>query len=494
MKKIEQDTTAFGDPKPIDTLEQNENEYQTCTVRDMQWTPGSAESILLEPTDWVFPGNVLDAKSLQDGSYTTIAGERKSINLVIDGQIFNKMSIEVPSPGQKSIKDSIISMLKSGKIGNQPADVNLYAKEVYSEDHLKLLVRSNYSGGFGSLSAGFNFNNNAVTSRYLLDVTQIYYTINMETPPSGLFNKRPEKITDSSAAPVYISSIKYGRRVLIAVESQETDQKTDADFKAKFNAVASSGSLDINIFSDKFFTDKSVKVMVKGGNAENAYKIFKAVSNKQELFDILAEDAQWSLNNLGVPLAYQVSNTSDNSSFYISQTGTYKARMCTIKSQNDTIVNASTIERLCAWHVGGNDRNFGDNPDVYFSIKLEPDKNIINCKIQAFMKEPGGDGTAGSVIVTKKIVELPEDYTIIQITTPTEVTQPTIRLGNKGQTPFPFPDAQRYPVSLVTIIGDSDGNNNDDLFPGACGADIHCQIRSIVFHPISIKYTRRTKK
>jgi hypothetical protein len=494
LKKIIQDTSAFGDPKPLDTLDQNENEFMSCTVRDMQWTPGSAESILLEPTDWVFPGNVLEAKSLQDGAYTTIAGDRKSINLVIDGQIFNKMSIEVPNPGQKSIKDSIKSMLISGKIGSQPADVNISAKEVYSEEHLKLLVRSKYSGGFGSLAAGFDFSNANISSRYLLDVTQIYYTINMETPQSGFFNKRPEKITDSSIAPVYISSIKYGRRVLISVETQQADQKTEADFKARFNAVASSGSLDVNIFSDKFFTDKSVKVMVKGGNSDNAYKVFKAVSTKQELYDILAKDAQWSLDNLGVPLAYQLRNTSDNTNFYISQTGTFKARMCTVKSQNDTIVNVNPIERLCAWHVGGNDRNFGDNPDVDFSIKLEPDKNIIWCKIQGFMKEPGGDGTAGSIIVSRKIIELPEDYTIIQISTPRDLVQPTVRLGNKGQTPFQFPDAQRYPVSLVTVIGDSDGNNNDDLFPGACGDDIHAQIRSIIFHPISIKYTRRNKK
>tara|TARA_R110002096_G_scaffold426224_1_gene635701 strand:+ start:2444 stop:4018 length:1575 start_codon:yes stop_codon:yes gene_type:complete len=490
--KLAQDTTAFGDPKSLDTLETSENNYQICLVRNMQWTPGSAESILLEPTDWIFPGNVLDAKSLQDGAYTTIAGDRKSINLVIDGQIFNKMSVKVPSPGQKSIKDSITSMLKSGKIGSQPADVNISAKEVYSEEHLKLMIRSKYSGGFGSLSAGFDFNNTNISSRYLLDVTQVYYTINTETPLNGFFNKKPELLTDSSSAPVYISSIKYGRRVMIIVETQKTDEQTEADFKAQFNAVASSGSLDVTMFSNKFFSDKSVKILVKGGNADNTYKFWKAVSNKEEIIDILAKDAQWSLDNLGVPLAYQVRNTSDNSNFYISQTGTYKARMCTIKSQNDTTINVNPIERLCAWHVGGNDRNFGDNPDVNFSIKLEPDENIVRCKIEVFMKEPGGDGTAGSVIVSRNVIELPEDYTIIKITSPIEITQPTIRLKNKGQNPFPFDT--RYPVSLVSIIGDSDDNNDDDLFPGACGDDIHAQIRNIVFNPISIRYTRKAKK
>lgn len=491
--KLTQDTIAFGDPKPLDTLETSENSYQSCIVRDMQWTPGSAESILLEPTDWVFPGNVLDAKSLQDGSYITIVGDRKSINLVIDGQIFNKMSIEVPNPGQKSIKDAIISMLKSGKIGSQPADVTLSAKEVYSEDHLKLMMHSKYSAGFGSLAAGFDFNNTNISTRYLLDLTQIYYTINTETPLSGFFKKKPKQLTESSPAPVYISSIKYGRRVMIIVETQKSDEQKEADFKAQFNTVASSGSLDVNMFSEKFFSDKSIKILVKGGNADNTYNVWKAVSNKKEIFDILAKDAQWSLNNLGVPLAYQVRNTSDNSNFYISQTGTYKARICTLKSQNDTTINVSPFERLCAFHVGGDDRNFGDNPDANFSIKLEADKNIVRCKIEGFMKEPGGDGTAGSIIVSRNIIELPDDFTIIQITSPSEMTQPTVRLGNKGQNPFTF-DAQRYPVSLVSIIGDSNGNNDDDLYPGECVDDIHAQIRTIVFNPISIRYTRKVKK
>lgn len=493
-KKLKQDTTAFGNPKPIDTIEHEENAFQSCLVSNMQWEPGSAESILLEPTDWVFPGNILDAKGLQDGTYTTIAGDRKKINLVVDGQIFNKMSAEVTEPGQKTIKEAIKSMITSGKIGSQPADVTIFAKEVYSEDHLKLLVRSNYSGGFASLSAGFNFNNNNVLARYLLDVAQIYYTVNVETPPDGFFKSQPEALPETAPAPVYISSIKYGRRVMIAVETQTNDQKTDADFKAKFNAVASSGSLDVNIFSDKFFSNKSVKVIVKGGNSENTYKVFKAVSTKQELFDILAQDAQWSLDNLGVPLAYQVRNTSDNSGFYISQTGTFKARICTIKSQNDTTVNVNPLERLCAQHVGGDDRNFGENPDVGFSVTLQPDNNVIWCKVQAFMKEPGGDGTAGNIIVTKKIIELPEDYTILQITTPTEIIQPSVRLGNKGPNPFPFSDAQRYPISLVTIIGDSDGNHDDDLFPGACVDDIHAQIRAVFFHPINFTFTRKIKK
>lgn len=493
LKKLSQSSKAFGDPKPLDTISQNENEFMSCTVRDMEWTAGSAESILLEPTDWVFPGNVLDAKSLQNGEYTTIAGDRKSINLIIDGQIFNKMSITVPQPGQKSIKDSIISMLTSGKIGSQPSDVNISAKEVYSKEHLKLLVRSNYSGGFGDLSQGFNFNNNNISSRYLIDVTQIYYSINVETPLHGFFNERPEKITKSSFAPVYISSIKYGRRVLIAIETNETDQKTEADFKAKFNAIASSSSLDMSIFSNKFFSDKSVKIMVKGGNSSNSYNIFKAVSNKQQIFEILAKDAQWSLNNLGIPLAYQVRNTSDNSSFYISQTGKYKARMCTVKSQNDTVININPIERLCAWHVGGNDRNFGDNPNVNFSIKLEADKNIIYCKLQAYLCEPGGDGTAGSVITSTKIIELPDDYSIVEIYTPTNLIQPITRLGNKGLNSFNYANSESYPVSQVTVVGDSDDNNDDDLFPGAC-VDNHAQIRSIKFYPIRFKYTRKIRK
>lgn len=495
-KAIKQDSTAYGSPKQLDTINQDENQYQYCVVGNYKWTPGDIESILLDPgADWIIPGIILEAKSLQDGGYTKINGDRKPIKLVINTPIFNKTSIVVPNPAEGSLTDSIAAILKSGTKGSVASDVQINAKEVYSKEHLQLLMRAKYSGGFASLDAGFNFSNTSITSRYLIDVAQVYYTIFMETPSDGLFKKRPKQITESSYAPVYVSSVKYGRRIMISIETLETDQRLDSDFRGKMNAIAQSGSLDLNIFTEKFFSDKSIKVLVKGGNAENTFKIFKVVANKGEIADILEKDAIWSLNNLGVPLAYQIRNSNDNSNFWLAQAGEYKARMCTVKTQNDTTIQPTSITNLCLVHSGGQDRNFGGNPMARFSLTLNVDdnhRNIINCRIESFMIENGGDRTAGSYSENRPIIVLPDDFEVTELISPNTMIQPDLQLGSAGFNPF-IGDPRQYPVSKVVLIGDSSNNNDDDLCPCGCTENNHAQINLIDFYPIKFRFTRKVR-
>lgn len=495
LEKIEQNSSEFGSPNALDTLEYQEDEYQTCVVNNMEWTPGEGNSILIEPTSWVFPGNILDTKSILDGRYTEIVGDRKSISLIVDGLMLNKRSAVVPEPGQKSITDTIDSMLRSGKVGNGRADTDVFSDEVHSEEHLKLLVRANYVAGFGSLSAAFDFNNSSVTSRYLMQVTQVFYTINVERPKSGFFEELPDDLKESSSlSPVYLSSIKYGRKIFIAIENFSTERRTEASLEAKFGALRAKGSLDFNLFSEDIFRQGSVKVLAKGGDPKTPYNIFKAVASKEELGSIVEKGAEWSLDNAGYPMAYEVKNTSDGSIVYLSQTGKYRARICTVKSGYDSIINPIALERLCAAHIGGEDRNFGNNPHVQFSIELTPYKNVVNCKIWAHFVEPGDDRTAGQVIKDYKIVELPEDYFIHEITSSKSIVFPDTFLGHKGIIPFNFNDATKSPVQMVSVIGDSDDNHDDDLYPGNCVDDKHCQIRSINFYPIQFQYTRMSKK
>lgn len=488
---IKQDSAAYGDPKTIQTISSEQNPIQVCEVKEMSWTPGDGESILMQPTGWSFPGNVLDATSLQDGRYRTIPGDRKPINLIISSPAFVRRSITVDKPGQKSIEDSIKVMLDAGKSGTEEADITISAKEIYSEEHLKLAIKSKYTAGFGSIAAGFDFKNSNISKRYLLDITQVYYTINVEAPNGGFFNALPDGLTPESPSPIYISGVKYGRRIMLIVEMDESQATTQVDFAAKMKAISQEQKLDMSLFTSNFLSNKSVKLLAKGGKASTIFSAFRAIDNRDSLFSIISKDATWSKDNLGVPLGYEVKNCSNNDVFYLSQSGTYKARICEFKTQKDTTFTIGNLERLCAWHVGGKDRNFKGNPKVEFSIQLETHKNIVMCNINMKATEQGGDNTTGIVQRSIKIIDLPEDYTILEVT-PKNIVQSGKDLENKGLTPFTF--ASSFPVSLVSIIGDSDGNNNDDLYPGACVDDIHCQIRQIVFNPITVKYTRKLGK
>ena len=496
-KKIEQDST-YGSPVEMRSYDSTENAFQECSVKDMHWVAGDAETILLDPgPEYIFPGNVMDARSLQNGKYANLQGERTPITLIINSPAFNTPIWRVEDPSASTITTAIDTMLRSGVTGNVAADVTVHAHEVYSNEQLQIIMKSEFSGGFGSVAGGFDFKNATVLSRYLLDVAQVYYTIFIEAPKNHQFFKRqPEDLPETDPAPVYVSSVKYGRRVLISVESKEADQKKDAYLRAKMNAIASSGSIDLNLFSDNFFSDKDVKVLVKGGDASNAYKVFKAVSTKTELFDALEKDAHWSMSNLGVPLSYQVKNTTDNSNFYVSQAGDYKARICKIKDQHDSIINIDPIGPYCLWQTGGTDRNFGENPnsEAIITLKLDPNnKNIIRALIEVRMKEPGGDVTSGAYLNNLAVITLPEDYEITEITSATTFAKPSSQMKSQREENNGVDGAT--PIQSIVLIGDSpgDSNNDDDLFPGACMPN-HAQIESIRFYPVSFRFSRKVAK
>lgn len=493
-----QDSTYYGSPKEIQSMDSTENEYQECSLKKMEWTAGEKEPILLDPqVEYMFPGNVLDARSLHNGKYKNITGDRTPITLIISSTAFNKPIWKVENPSASTIKQAIDTMLRSGTTGNVEADGVVKEEEIYSEKHLEILLKSNFSGGFGSVSAGFNFKDKNVLSRYLLDLTQVYYTIFVE-PPSDhqFFKSKPIDLNDSSVAPVYVSSVKYGRRVLISVESKVADQKKDANLRAKMNAIASSGSLDFNLFASDFFEGRDVKVLVKGGDSKNIYKIFKAVSNRKELYDAIEDDAHWSMHHLGVPLAFQVKNVTNDENFWVSQAGIYDARICKIKDQYDTTVSIPVQGPKCLWQTGGTDRNFGTHPEVSAQVKIFPDptsKNIIKAGVQVRMIEPGGDRTSGAYLDEWKIVTLPEDYEIIEITSPKEFISPNSAM--KSQREEKPGNESNSPIQSMVLIGDSPGssNNNDDLYPGTCSPN-HAQIESATFYPVTFRFSRKVKK
>ncbi len=157
-------------------------------------------------------------------------------------------------------------------------------------------------------------------------------------------------------------------------------------------------------------------------------------------------------------------------------------------SVRDTTIELGDVDRICAVHSGGIDRNFGADPIVELSLRLDAVKNSVVIQITANMTEPGGDHTSGNVHFYQQVLRLPENCEIESILSPVEINIPPTQLRNKGENSFSF-DQKISPVFLIGLIGDSDDNNNDDLFPGPCVDDKHAQIREIKFYPLKLRYT-----
>jgi len=153
----------------------------------------------------------------------------------------------------------------------------------------------------------------------------------------------------------------------------------------------------------------------------------------------------------------------------------------------DTVITLPDLERICAAHSGGRDRYFGTTPFFQLKMHLNPVGNTVYATLTAEFAEGGDDHTSGSIRRYEKILELPSNYQIDSILSPTAVSIPATPLAYKGFNPFNFTEAVS-PVSQVVVVGASDGNNKDDLFPGPCVDDIHTQIRRISFYVMRLRY------
>ncbi|QHS56518.1 hypothetical protein GWR56_13575 [Mucilaginibacter sp. 14171R-50] len=476
------------------TLDSTSDSREICRVDSIPWTPGSSESILLDPLMNVFPGAVLSAESFETGKYILLDDDkRKPITFSLQGPIFKKSAMAVNvMPKLAQVDDAINKILKDSVVGLPPAKLVIEAHEVYSRSHLNLMFKGEYSGGIGRIEGGFNFDDKTVKARYLLDVTQIYYTVNVNNPTStGFFKSKPQGIGDFS--PVYVSQVKYGRRIMIAIESKSNIQGREAELKAEFGLFAKS-KVKSSLIDSTINKENSLKVLIMGGNADVAFATIKAVGNSDSLYAAIARGANWSLSNQAIPLAYTLQYTHNGAVFNISKTGSYVARRCVIKPVHEFILNNITKSNICPQEpYGGDDREFAGDPHFTSSINLTWEGNTIIAEVYGHWQEDNGN-TSGTIPNQRFVIAtVPDSLDILDITSYKSFSLSDIRTAGYGNYEIPLTVNEKNScVRAMTVIGDSP--LSDDMYPNGCVDDIHTKIKKISFYPIKLSVTKRVIK
>lgn len=486
--KVVVDTTDVN--KPISKIIKTDTtSEEICITEKIKWKPGSDETFTIDPqSDVIYEGAVIEASSLQNGKFTPITGgKRKPINISISIPSFDTVSTKIEVPSLSTIREAKKRILKSKQQGMQPAQFSVDCYEVFSKDHLNLIFKSKYSSGFGKIEGGYNFDDTTVRSRYVLDLTQVYYSMDVDAPGrEGFYSKKPDNVGEFS--PAYISSMKYGRKVLIFIESKENIQNKAFNLKAEFTLFAGSGELSANSLTAKLLNENSIKILAIGGNPENPYYLFKALADKKTLHDILIKDAIWSLKNQGVPLAYTVRHCSNGSIFTLTQYGEFVARKCEMKSSNEMTINPPNLNNLCPDHIGG-DREFdGKGPRTSFRIKIFNIENDIVANVFCDWIETESDYTHGVFNKNIVIAHIPDNLQILEITSSKETSWDYT--DNNGHTSEgnTFQDSMS-PIKSISIMGDT---GDDDDLSFNCGLFMNTGIKEIQFYPIKI-LTRKIK-
>lgn len=316
-------------------------------------------AILRPTTGIVWPGALVKGnQSLLDGIPEPIGIERAPVTFSINLPGMGENGIRtVKTPASSSIQAAIDSSLEwwnnnayeEGYVNASNSSFNISTS--YSSKQLALDVNLNAEWATGSVSSQFNYYSNEQKKVVMAVFKQAFYDVIFDTPtsPDKVFSEeasldRVKNIITDAAAPAYIKSVTFGRIIMFRMESTSSYESIDVEAAFRY---AAGYSVDGNLEStyEKILRESSIDLVTIGGNAAVATEPISSASTNsastilEKIRGVISgENAVYSKNNPGVPIAYSVFYLKDNSLAKLGYTTEYTSNECV------TTQNANTIK------------------------------------------------------------------------------------------------------------------------------------------------------
>ncbi len=259
-----------------------------------------------------YPGALLKAKSVVEGEYEPIEVDRAPITISTDLTGSSDPTITVPSPSLSNVRKGINQLL-SRSFNAPGANLTYSIEEVYDKTHLKIAMGGNYKGAANSVEASAGFSFDKEKNRFLVKVQQVFFELSVDLPKkaSEVFAKEFDYQKElGTEKPLFVSSIKYGRILLLGIETNMTKKEAEA----KLQASVLGGKVGLNAeaaYSD-LLKESTIKGRVLGGDARLGSL---AAISLEDVKKFISEGARLSSENPGVPIAYKLKELGTNRTF-----------------------------------------------------------------------------------------------------------------------------------------------------------------------------------
>lgn len=390
----------------------------SCVTRSYRWELGDQSAFLYDPTaDVFFPTNVLDGTSIQTGAYRPIVApiSPKVLSVSLEN-VGGSPKITVQNPTLGNVRESVAELLRQLNPMGTPAKLSMILEEVHSSEQTSVAVRANYKGFGARVNAAFDWNSSEEKSRFLLNFLQVYYTLDMDithTSPSAYFvaESLPNMADFNQGMPVYVSSIKYGRQIMFAVESSRSASEVSAALQASYNSVAFGGGISIAAAHQQTLQNSKISAFVVGGSGA---VVTENITDAASLLNIMREGGNYSASSPGAPLAYTLRYLCDNSIAKIALAAEYTVRECE-EIGEELILPTTMTARLydgCPVRVHGDDEFGGPAVKITgnINLKIREDRKAVLAEIYFYFNEPlpdnDSDDTRAELRDTIVIAEL----------------------------------------------------------------------------------------
>ncbi|MBX2828378.1 MAG: thiol-activated cytolysin family protein [Flavobacteriaceae bacterium] len=372
------------------TSSPNQGTVVECQVADYSLESNFDDVAILRPTNGIiYPGAlVVGNQGLLDGAPDPFAVDRSPATLRLDlPGIGTNGNITIDNPNQNSeVQAGIDEALEwwndnayeEGYVN--AANSTYQAATSYSSTQLSLDIGLNAEWATGAIASQFEFESNTERRVASMAFKQVFYTITMDTPssPGAVFGSsvgldQVQSIMTASNPPAYVASVSYGRIIMVRMETTNMDTSVSLDAVLEYSSGLNSGTGEVNATYDEVIQNSSINIVTIGGNAEVATSAVDAANIDDGPgglnYIVTGENAVYSRNNPGVPIAYTIRYLKDNSLAKMGYTTDYRIEDCGsygFSHDEVTVENDSFHDTRFRFKYRGQDSEF-----IYYSSYYE---------------------------------------------------------------------------------------------------------------------------
>ncbi len=344
---------------------------------------------------WLMPASVIDTESFLRGSYNIANTPRNPVKIYTEAAVKQGNSYEnVIDPHSKAMLQNAVNKLKIRPSYTDAADIHYTSTDIYSEEELAVKVNGYYNNKLAGVKASFgvSFDKQNKKNYLLIDFTQNYFKINSDAITGDNIFKTANSSVDVTKL-VYVSSVTYGRRGILLIESDYSHEDLQTAFNLKASGIVQSGALSANVNNKKIRNSSKVKAIFYGGSAQDAAAAVSVPVNELEqgFRNYIKKSFQGSGTGNAVPIAYVMRYVSDGELCAIKTTFSQEKSSCQAARDNYKLkVTLSDIQCINGRDGGGsNPDDYGIQQWVVFKA-LGKDKKFISRDINKFPARQNG--------------------------------------------------------------------------------------------------------
>lgn len=287
----------------------------------------------------VWPGALVKVDDdLVRGTPTPIQCQRAAAWLSVDlPGIGGRGVFEVQNPSHGTVQAAIDSALdywndhqyREGYVSKSRSKYT--ATYVYSAEQLAAALGISYHSLKGSLATQFQTTSSKESSVGMVLFKQVFYTVSFDPPshPAAVF--APSVTLDEarnafsqSEPPAYVSSVDYGRILMLRIESSTKTLRAEMDAAMRYLSVGVKASADYQ----KTIAESKITLITIGGNAEVNARAVDATRIEDLNEVIRGRNALYSKSNPGQPIAYTIRFLKDGRLAKIGFSTDYTELVC----------------------------------------------------------------------------------------------------------------------------------------------------------------------